>query len=195
MDSNNRIQQSQQIVPMKGGFGAVSVYFYKGKNVEEKMINPPEFTLDYNTMVEENKKYVNMMYKTAFDIDEGKTYRVSKVQKSDPFPVAVLHLHYRPAVWLACKGFNLSSTYYNDINDMEINNEDMETVDTSIKDEEKVIMVISDDEKNVSQVKKRCSREIIEILDSDEEKDTAVKIKRPKFYATKFNSSKQHNLF
>ncbi|RIA91464.1 hypothetical protein C1645_822059 [Glomus cerebriforme] len=212
----------QQITPAKGGFGAISVYFYKGKFGEEKITKPPKFNLDCNTAIKDDKRCVDIIYATGFDIDEGKTNCVSKVQKSDPLPIAVLHLHYRSASWLESKGFKLSSTHTNDI-DMDVNDNDEIQIHPTIKEEvtlenldslrdmkindEYVVgemridvksekdlktstekgdeKVVDKEKNNEIDSKKRCYENVIVITDDDEKKNIK-KIRRSKFYASKF---------
>ncbi|CAG8527617.1 623_t:CDS:2 [Acaulospora colombiana] len=91
--------------PFRPGFGAVSAYFFKSKQVYKENVacNPESTSIDSR----------------EYNLNDGLVYQIKKNQKMDcevirdnlhlevvdeHQPLAVLHVHYRPLQWLTSRG-------------------------------------------------------------------------------------------
>ncbi|GBC03547.1 hypothetical protein RclHR1_05190011 [Rhizophagus clarus] len=88
-----------------GGLGAISVYFYKARVIPQTPVYIPNFSVN-QVKVAESKSTCGIKFTTAFEEAEGFFNRqaVATMEKQGDEPVAVLHLHYRPATWLSIRG-------------------------------------------------------------------------------------------
>ncbi|CAB4489552.1 hypothetical protein RhiirA1_426792 [Rhizophagus irregularis] len=91
-----------------GGLGAISVYFYKARVIPQTPVYIPNFSVN-QVKVAEAKSTCGIKFTTAFEEAEGFSNRqaVATMERQGDEPVAVLHLHYRPATWLSIRGCNL----------------------------------------------------------------------------------------
>ncbi|CAI2161800.1 17630_t:CDS:2 [Funneliformis geosporum] len=92
-----------------GGLGAISIYFYKGKMIPEKPVFIPNFPINQVQVSESKSSKLGIKFTTAFEEGEGyfNQQAVATMEKQSEDPVAVLHLHYRPATWLYLRGCDI----------------------------------------------------------------------------------------
>ncbi|CAG8679984.1 6051_t:CDS:2 [Funneliformis mosseae] len=92
-----------------GGLGAISIYFYKAKIIPEKPVYIPNFSINQVQVPESKSIKLGIKFTTAFEEGEGYFNRqaVATMEKQSEDPVAVLHIHYRPATWLYLKGCDI----------------------------------------------------------------------------------------
>jgi len=119
--SNNNTPNS------RGGIGAISIYFYKGRSVLRKSFNlSSSFDIE-QVKVKENKKSFGIQCTTAFipqTVRQGQFSGYCDMVKESNNPIAVLHLHYRPASWFVIRGIQIPNKKDDDIKlDSTIKNE------------------------------------------------------------------------
>ncbi|RIA96756.1 hypothetical protein C1645_733014 [Glomus cerebriforme] len=165
-----------------GGFGAVSVYFYKIRSMRTSYSHNSNKEFE-KVKVPENKKCFDVALTTKFS--EGAKYYASnrreKVETDDE-PLAVLHINYRSTDWFFLKEIKIQE---NSMIDNTSTSNEMENIATTvdIKDEvikaepeiSKEIITVSNDNKRKTSIthvrkKKQKYQEIVVILDSDDDK-------------------------
>ncbi|POG79221.1 hypothetical protein GLOIN_2v1528813 [Rhizophagus irregularis DAOM 181602=DAOM 197198] len=84
------------------------IYFYKARVIPQTPVYIPNFSVN-QVKVAEAKSTCGIKFTTAFEEAEGFSNRqaVATMERQGDEPVAVLHLHYRPATWLSIRGCNL----------------------------------------------------------------------------------------
>ncbi|GBC10721.1 hypothetical protein RclHR1_09850010 [Rhizophagus clarus] len=93
----------------RGGIGAISIYFYKGRSVIRQNVNIPSFDIQ-QAKVKESKKTFGIQCTTDFvprNVRNHICYYDMVKESNDP--IAVLHLHYRPASWFAMRGIQVQN--------------------------------------------------------------------------------------
>jgi hypothetical protein len=93
----------------RGGIGAISIYFYKGRSVIRQNVNIPSFDIQ-QVKVKESKKTFGIQCTTDFvprNVRNHTCYYDMVKESNDP--IAVLHLHYRPASWFAMRGIQFQN--------------------------------------------------------------------------------------
>ncbi|RIA85438.1 hypothetical protein C1645_781831 [Glomus cerebriforme] len=166
-----------------GGFGIISVYFYKIKKSYESRFNYNSNKTFEKVKVPESKKCFDVAVTTKFsEGSESYNSRHWEIVKTEDEPLAVLHINYRSADWFFFKGITIQNnpTVVNTFNTSnEIEDVKPIIVDTKnevIKvenDNSKEIITINDTNENPSVIhvrkKKRRYQEIIVLLDSDDD--------------------------
>ncbi|CAI2161810.1 17636_t:CDS:2 [Funneliformis geosporum] len=88
--------------------GTITVCFFKGIIVDESaLLNKPEFEVKPVKITEAENKNMDIGYITGFDVMDAKIPPSTVTRIVDWNPIAVLHLNYRSADWLAKSGFSL----------------------------------------------------------------------------------------
>ena len=89
-----------------GARGTVSIYFYKGLKVLERLTSIPYYTLNRSKIIETRfRSEINLLTKfdEIIDADISSKPIVDMVKQSND-PIAVLHIHYRSEPWLISIG-------------------------------------------------------------------------------------------
>jgi hypothetical protein len=105
--TSNNVPNSQSL---RGGIGAISIYFYKGRTVPRQNTAVPSFDIQ-QIKVKENKKTFGIQCTTAFVPQHNRNHVCYyDMIKESADPIAVLHLHYRPASWFAMRGIQVQTS-------------------------------------------------------------------------------------
>ncbi|RIA82333.1 hypothetical protein C1645_788544 [Glomus cerebriforme] len=92
----------------RGGIGAISIYFYKGRSVPRQKVKKFSSFDIQQVKLRENKKIFGVQCTTAFEPQNiGNHNCYYDMVKGSNDPIAVLHLHYRPASWFVMRGIQI----------------------------------------------------------------------------------------
>ncbi|RIA96256.1 hypothetical protein C1645_815707 [Glomus cerebriforme] len=171
-----------------GGPGAVSVYFYRAKRVPWDVNPPPDYDVE-PAAIPESKDTRSIKIATQYDVQSVPNPSITRFEtylQEQGAPLAVLHLHYRPAAYLSARGHNIlnprllirpyslngrsrTSTQSNNNNQM---------LDVKIKEEPIVIKEEPEDTSPTGGKRRTQPVEIITISDSDDDSDNPHKAKK-----------------
>src|SRR5438045_8835684 len=92
-----------------GGFGAISVYFYKIKNMYKSFLDYNSNKLFEEVKIPETKKSFDVALTTKFSKGAESYTRLGPFERiiTENEPLAVLHINYRSADWFFIKGISI----------------------------------------------------------------------------------------
>ncbi|CAB4386153.1 hypothetical protein RhiirA5_349962 [Rhizophagus irregularis] len=170
-----------------GGPGAVSVYFYRAKRVPWNVNPPPDYDVE-PAVIPESKDTRSIKIATQYDVQPVPNPSITRfdtyLQEQGP-PLAVLHLHYRPAAYLIARGHNIPnprlSIQHSSLNGRNCistqNHNNNQLLDVKIKEEPIVIKEEPEDTSPTRGKRKTKPAEII-IISDDEDDDDSHKAKK-----------------
>jgi hypothetical protein len=157
-----------------GGYGAISVYFYKIKHIYESPLEYNSSKMFEEVKIPETKKSFDVALTTKFS--NGIESRCSgpwEVVLTENDPLAVLHINYRSVDWFYIKGISIQE------NSMQVAIASTSS-ETTVDSKNGVIPNIDDKTSITKTIKKNKRRkryqEIIVILDSDDDTREAMEL-------------------
>ncbi|RIA91466.1 hypothetical protein C1645_737112 [Glomus cerebriforme] len=103
--SPNRIRTK----PLYGARGTISVYFYKGTKVSERLMSIPYYALNQSRTIEPKFKSeisITTKFNEIIGNDTSPKPIINMIKQSND-PIAVLHIHYRSESWLVSIGMQI----------------------------------------------------------------------------------------
>ncbi|KAG9306298.1 hypothetical protein G9A89_018181 [Geosiphon pyriformis] len=109
---NNASNKNKDPKENRGGLGAVSLYFYRGKYQIQSVVSK-KFSLE-QTAVPEHKSNKGIEISISFDPEPAEAppnlkNKVATMARMENEPIAVLHIHYRPIPWMIVHGLITSN--------------------------------------------------------------------------------------
>ncbi|CAI2181805.1 9447_t:CDS:2, partial [Funneliformis geosporum] len=152
----NQLNQNQSVY---GKPGTITVCFFKGIIVDESdLLNKPEFEVNQVKITASDNKNMDISYITGFDAMDANIPTATVTKIVDMNPIAVLHLNYRSADWLAKIGFPLPTLSTNQGKKEEVINRNvvMEQMKEIREVQEKIMEIDNTNEapKKVSKIEK-----------------------------------------
>ncbi|CAI2186611.1 8452_t:CDS:2, partial [Funneliformis geosporum] len=170
-----------------GGPGAVSVYFYRAKRMPWNVNPPPDYDVE-PAAIPEGKDTRSIKIATQYDVQSVPNPSITRFDtylQEQGAPLAVLHLHYRPAAYLGARGHNIIdprswiSPLLNGRNHVSTHSyNDNQVLDVKIKEEP--IVIKEEPEDRIPTTGRRRNRDPVEIivLSSDSDDDDSHKVKK-----------------
>jgi hypothetical protein len=173
--------EADDSVPTKtysfGAPGAVSIYFYRAKRVPWNVNPPPDYNVE-PAAIPESKDTRSIKIATQYDVQSVPNPSITRFDtylQEEGTPLAVLHLHYRPAAYLNARGHNIpnpriQSSLLNGRNFMSTH-----VSDIKIKEEP---IIIKEEPEDTSPTRGKRTRPVEIIIISDDDEDDSHRTKK-----------------